>query len=74
MSPLQHEYLVYLFAAYTALFVIMFGFMYRMLQKSRKLDQDVTLLKEELLGKPSEDVDVASAVMPTVRGQGMQDA
>ncbi len=74
MSPLQHEYLVYLFAAYTALFVIMFGFMYRMLQKSRKLDQDVQLLKEELLGQPPQNAEVTSPVVPTVRGQGMQDA
>ncbi len=78
MSPLQHEYLVYLFAAYTAVFVIMFGFMLRMLKKSRKLDEDVKLLKEEWLGQPREhrveSGDPASPVVPTVRGQGMQDA
>jgi hypothetical protein len=55
----------------------MFGFMYRMLQKSRKLDHDVKLLKEEWIGQPevtAEPDDANSAVMPTVRGQGMQDA
>jgi hypothetical protein len=77
VTPLQHEYLLALFGAYTGLFIIMFGFMYRMLQKSRKLDHDVKLLKEEWIEQPeaiTEQGDANSAVMPTVRGQGMQDA
>ncbi len=78
MSPLQHEYLVYLFLAYTALFVIMFGFMFRMLKKSRQLDQDVKLIKEEWLGQVSDadagNTEMTSPVVPTVRGHGMQDA
>ena len=77
MTPLQHEYLLALFGAYTGLFIIMSGFMYRMLQKSRKLDHDVKLLKDEWLGQseaPMESDDANSSVMPTVRGHGMQDA
>lgn len=47
MSPLERQDLWFLFFAYTALFAVMFGFLYRMLERSRRLQQEVDLLREE---------------------------
>ncbi|MCL8207664.1 MAG: hypothetical protein K6V97_06290 [Actinomycetia bacterium] len=47
MSPLERQDLWFLFFGYTALFVIMFGFLYRMLERSRRIQQEVDLLREE---------------------------
>lgn len=49
MTPIEHMYLVFLFIAYTALFIAMFVFLGRMLAKSRQLEDEVRLLKEEWL-------------------------
>jgi|BEDMetMinimDraft_2_1075160.scaffolds.fasta_scaffold17793_2 hypothetical protein len=47
MSPLERQDLWFLFFAYTALFIVMFGFLYRMLARSRRLEEEVDLLREE---------------------------
>lgn len=47
MSALERQDLWFLFFAYTGLFIVMFGFLYRMFQKTRLLKQEVDLLREE---------------------------
>jgi hypothetical protein len=47
MSAAEGRDLLFLFFAYTALFLIMFGFLYRMTQKTKLLRQEIDLLKEE---------------------------
>lgn len=47
MSALERQDLWFLFFAYTGLFIVMFGFLYRMFQKTRLLQQEVDLLREE---------------------------
>lgn len=54
MSPTERMYLLFLFIAYTALFIAMFVFLGRMLMKSRQLEDDVRLLKEEWLREDAE--------------------
>lgn len=44
MSSLEHLYLLYLFLAYSAVWVVMFGFLYRMSKKARDLEREVLLL------------------------------
>ncbi|MDA8200482.1 MAG: hypothetical protein M0Z54_13850 [Thermaerobacter sp.] len=55
MSPLERQDLRYLVFAYTALFVLMFGFLYRMLQSTRHLEQELGLLRTEY--REEEDTD-----------------
>jgi CcmD family protein len=45
MSPLEHQYLLYLFVAYSAVWIVMFGFLYRMSQKARELEREVFLMR-----------------------------
>ncbi len=45
MSSLEHLYLMYLFLAYSAVWVVMFGFLYRMSRKARELEREVLLLQ-----------------------------
>lgn len=67
MSPAERTDLWYLFFAYTALFIIFFGFMVRMLNLSRNLRRDVELLKREW-GQSAEEEPRASvtSVTPSV--------
>lgn len=51
MNPLEHMYLVFLFCAYSAVWVLMFGFLYRMLTRAKRLEQEVRML-EGLWGNP----------------------
>lgn len=67
MSPLERQDLWYLFFAYTALFVLMFGFLYRMFQSTRHLEQELALLRDEY--REEEDAD-----FPRGRGAGHPDA
>jgi len=48
VSPAEGRDLLFLFFAYTALFLVMFGFLYRMTAKTRVLRQEIDLLKDEL--------------------------
>ncbi len=57
MSPLERQDLWYLFFAYTALFVLMFGFLYRMFQSTRRLEQELALLRDEY--REDDDADAA---------------
>lgn len=66
MSPLERQDLWYLFFAYTALFVLMFGFLYRMFQGTRHLEQEIALLREEY--HEDDDSPLAEA-----RGAGQSD-
>ena len=65
MTPLEKMYLWFLFFAYTALFLIMFGFLYKMLNKSRQLDREVRRLKEAWAEQESA-VHGDKSVTPTV--------
>lgn len=65
MTPLEKMYLLFLFLAYSALFVLMFGFMVKMLKKSRKLETDVELLRE-VLGQDEGPEPPTAPVSPTV--------
>jgi CcmD family protein len=47
MSPLEQQDLHFLFYAYTAVFLAMFVFMYRMFQRAGRLEREVSLLREE---------------------------
>lgn len=47
MSHAEGRDLLFLFFAYTALFLVMFGFLYRMTGKTKLLRQEIDLLKEE---------------------------
>ncbi len=47
MSAAEGRDLLFLFFAYSALFLIMFGFLYRMTQKTKLLRQEIDLLREE---------------------------
>jgi hypothetical protein len=51
VSPLERQDLWFLFFAYTGLFVVMFGFLYRMFLHTRHLEQEVELLREEYGGE-----------------------
>lgn len=55
MSPAEGRDLLFLFFAYSALFLVMFGFLYRMTAKTRLLRQEVELLKDELHLDPEKD-------------------
>jgi hypothetical protein len=52
MSPLEHQDLVFLFFAYSALFLAMFVFLYRMFQRTGQLTREVQLLREEYGEEP----------------------
>ena len=45
MSSLEHLYLLYLFLAYSAVWMVMFGFLYRMSKKAQELEREVSLLR-----------------------------
>jgi CcmD family protein len=42
------ENLSYLFAAYTIIWAVIFGYLYLMQRKQRRLDREIELLKESL--------------------------
>ena len=42
------ENLSYLFAAYTIIWAVIFGYLYLMQRKQRRLDREIELLKEGL--------------------------
>jgi hypothetical protein len=48
VSAAEGRDLLFLFFAYTALFLIMFGFLFRMTGKTKLLKQEVSLLKDEM--------------------------
>jgi hypothetical protein len=48
MTPIEKSYLMYLFLAYSAVFLAMFGFMLRLWHASRQLEQDFKALHEAL--------------------------
>lgn len=68
MSSLEKMYLVYLFGAYTAIWVIMFGFLYRMVIRAKIIEHDVRLLKEEWLGHRESTSASEPSVNPIVPG------
>lgn len=71
MAPIEKMYLWFLFLAYTAMFVIMFGFLLRMLKKSKELEREVRMLQEELRSSDSsKEGSTAASVSPSVRGRG----
>lgn len=49
LNPLELKDLWFLFMAYSVVWIIMFGFLGRMLKKARKLDHDVRLIREQWL-------------------------
>lgn len=59
MSPLEHQDLVFLFFAYTALFAAMFVFLVRMFKKMDSLKQELDLLKDEF--QPEDETERPSA-------------
>ncbi|NMP23581.1 CcmD family protein [Sulfobacillus harzensis] len=46
MSAVERMYLQFLFFAYSAVWVVMFGFLYRMLRRTRQLEEELAMLKE----------------------------
>ncbi|AUW95413.1 hypothetical protein CO251_07640 [Sulfobacillus sp. hq2] len=68
MTAQEKMYLLFLFLAYSALFVVMFGFMFKMLQKTRQLARDIALLADEE-GKQDLPVADAPSVAPHVRSR-----
>jgi hypothetical protein len=48
VSAAEGRDLLFLFFAYTALFLIMFGFLFRMTGKTKLLKQEVSLLRDEM--------------------------
>lgn len=71
MTAQEKMYLAFLFLAYTGLFLIMFGFMLKMLRKSRQLIHDVKILTDEWSAREPE-LSVAEPpppVVPNVRGR-----
>ncbi|MGC8488737.1 MAG: hypothetical protein ACP5QO_11065 [Clostridia bacterium] len=48
MSAAEGRDLLFLFFAYTALFLVMFGFLFRMTGKTKLLRQEIDLLKDEV--------------------------
>lgn len=68
MSAAERMDLWFLFFAYSAVFVIFFGFMMRMLRISRRLEQEVALLRREWDGE-SAPAAPPPAVKPTARSR-----
>lgn len=73
LSPLEQQYLWYLFLAYTAVWIIMFGFLFRMVHRAKKLEQEVRLLKQEWVttGEERSPDQESPAVTPSLRGRGL---
>lgn len=67
MSAVERMYLLFLFLAYAALMVVMFGFMGRMLRKGRDLEREVERLQAELGERAAPKA--PPAVTPTVPGR-----
>ncbi|AEJ41548.1 hypothetical protein TPY_3396 [Sulfobacillus acidophilus TPY] len=69
MTPLEKMYLWFLFFAYSAIWVIMFGFLARMVKRSRKIEADVRRLEQELQRQREKpDRPLEPSVNPTVSG------
>jgi H+/Cl- antiporter ClcA len=70
MTVQEKMYLSYLFFAYTGLFLIMFGFLYKMLRKSRDLLRQVKMLDKEWQGHGAyRSAEETAPVVPNVRGR-----
>ncbi len=68
MTSLEKMELDFLFLAYTAVWIVMFGFMYRMLGRARKLERDVELLRKTWRDEPVPVERPDSAIDPTAAG------
>ncbi|WP_053959309.1 hypothetical protein [Sulfobacillus thermosulfidooxidans] len=69
MTPIEKMYLWFMFAAYTGLFLIMFGFMAKMLGKTRQLITEVKRLEDQWASMDSTiRTNVPPAVAPNVPG------
>ena len=71
MTAQEKMYLAFLFLAYTGLFLIMFGFMFKMLRKSRQLTHDVKMLTDEWSAREHglSVTESSPPVVPNVRGR-----
>ncbi len=70
MTAQEKLYLTYLFLAYSGLFVIMFGFLFKMLRNSRELLKQAQRLQEEWHGQPPHSAgETVTPVAPSVRGR-----
>lgn len=67
---LEHLYLLYLFLAYSAMWVVMFGFLYRMIRRARQLEREVALLKNQWMGGEPHRPE-GTSVTPIVPGPGV---
>ena len=70
MSPAERQDLWFLFFAYTGIFIVMFGFLYRMLAKTRHLEREVELLRGEY-GVDQDALNAADQLSPGDRSQGI---
>ena len=74
MGSTEKTYLIYLFVAYSVLFLAMFGFMVRMLKHSRQLERDFEQLSRALPLLEKERVQVTPTTLivtqsPLVHGE-----
>lgn len=67
MTPIEKMYLLFLFLAYSAVMVVMFGFIMRMLKKGRQLEEDVRRLKNAWEGHEMPTGDLPGMVAPNVQ-------
>lgn len=50
MSGLEHRYLEFLFLAYATTWLLALGFLGRMLKRTRRLEAEVRILRQSVLG------------------------
>lgn len=67
MTPIEKMYLLFLFLAYSAVMMVMFGFMMRMLKKGKQLEEDIKRLQFEWEGKELKPGDIPAPVAPNVQ-------
>lgn len=68
MSSLEHRYLEFLFLAYTAVWVVMFGFLYRMMGRAKRLERDVAVLRDAWMTPPADEPAADNPVDPRLQG------
>lgn len=57
MSGTERMYLEFLFFAYTAVWVMMFGFLYRMGKRARQLEEEILILEDAFTSETKTPVD-----------------